>query len=440
MRYSNVRKYGLYAVGFAALAFAFLPMLICLAGDRFPSLQTDRYEKQPVPRVNGGEQTPPAIDLVPIPDEVIRPRRMPHIRPTLLLDPDAKIISVPRRVQWKAYYAKWCKKCHFGLHDFPDWLRASDWDVSDTDQAHVRLIDGDLHPDLVRSGKVLDYPTYILEVDGQEIYRTTDYPGRKVLVDRYLAAVAETSKIVTSRPAPKNRSFGTLHARHQVQEWIAWHKSHIADSIPRSDAKQAVAIELTWLRTGGQTFALLHMKKEQWTARNIYGALGEFRLTAHGAKNPLAGIDEGRIGYRVEKDRDGMWRFKLTGEVDIAADRLGLPGDVDPVVSASAREAPAGFGPAAILTVITLLNDVWSLLHPTCDLQLGGSMACKASLFEEAGGEVLVIDFSDAPMIKFSALFHFNLTVKQLEVSPTKIVAHTEGSMLVSQFEIAVVE
>ena len=440
MRYSNVRKYGLYAVGFAALAFAILPMLVCLAGDRLPSLQTDHYQKKPVLRVNGGEETPPSIDLVPIPDEVISPRRKSHTRPTLLLDPDAKIESVPRRVQWKVFFATWCKKCQPGLHDFPGWLRASLWDVSDTDQAHVRLIDGDQHPDLVQTSKVMVYPTYILEVDGQEIYRATDYPGRKELVDRYLAAVSETSKIVASSRPAKHRTFGTLHARHQVQEWIAWHKSHIADPVPRSDAKQAVAIELTWLRTGGQTFALLHMKKEQWTARNIYGALGEFRLTAHGAKNPLAGIDEGRIGYRVEKDRDGKWRFKLTGEVDIAADRLGLPGDVDPAVTASAREAPAGFGPAAILTVITLLNDVWSLLHPTCDLQLGGSMACKASLFEDAGDEVLVIDFFEAPMIKFSALFQFNLTVKQLEVSPTKIVAHTDGSMLVSQFEIAVVE
>lgn len=104
--------------------------------------------------------------------------------------------SATRRTQWLMFTAAWCRPCAAAKDDFVAWLRCGGWIVDDGESAHVRLIDGDVHPKLVERHQITQYPTFLLLQDGNVLFRHAGYPGREALVSRYQQAVTSSSTAV----------------------------------------------------------------------------------------------------------------------------------------------------------------------------------------------------------------------------------------------------
>lgn len=93
--------------------------------------------------------------------------------------------SMPH-VQWVMITADWCPSCATSKADFRPWMEKSQWRISEKPDAHVRLMDADDHPEMLVTYRVEALPTFILFRDGKEIERHVGYPGRSVLVRRYI--------------------------------------------------------------------------------------------------------------------------------------------------------------------------------------------------------------------------------------------------------------
>jgi thiol-disulfide isomerase/thioredoxin len=118
-----------------------------------------------------------------------------------------------RRTQWLMFTAAWCPACRAARADFGDWLKRGGWKVDFAPDAHVRLVDVGQETDLVRAFAVRSIPTFVLLRDGVEVWRTEGYPGRRELVDRFLAAHREAVGAIP---------IGTLRGQRQnIAEVIA---------------------------------------------------------------------------------------------------------------------------------------------------------------------------------------------------------------------------
>lgn len=133
-----------------------------------------------------------------------------------------------------------------------------------------------------------------------------------------------------------------------------------------------------WDRSGASTLDLL--AGQQWTAHNIYGAVGQFSL-----ESPRNDVKDMRLSYRL-------------ADSDLELDaHAKLPGIV-PMLSPSHPAAvgasqPVGFGLGAI---VTLLPFLWSLLNPRVTLNLPPQMAIDLIM---ADTNTLVIEFKTPPTV-----------------------------------------
>lgn len=109
-----------------------------------------------------------------------------------------------RRTQWLMFTAEWCVPCRTARSDFEPWLKRSGWIVSESQAAHIRLVDGERQPDLVQQQGIRAFPTFLLMQDGRELRRHEGYPGRTELVRQFQDAVK------TEPPAVGTIALGTL--------------------------------------------------------------------------------------------------------------------------------------------------------------------------------------------------------------------------------------
>jgi hypothetical protein len=93
--------------------------------------------------------------------------------------------SAPPRTQWLMFTAEWCPACRIARAYFEVGLKRGGWMVDSAPAAHVRLIDADREPELVRTWNVRAFPTFVLMQGDRELRRTEGYPGRGELVDRF---------------------------------------------------------------------------------------------------------------------------------------------------------------------------------------------------------------------------------------------------------------
>lgn len=117
---------------------------------------------------------------------------------TLRTDPSG------RRTQWLMFTAEWCVPCRTARNDFEPWLKRSGWVVSESQAAHIRLVDGERQANLVQQQGIRLFPTFVLMQDGRELRRHEGYPGRTELVRQFQDAVR------TEPPAVGTISVGTL--------------------------------------------------------------------------------------------------------------------------------------------------------------------------------------------------------------------------------------
>lgn len=213
---------------------------------------------------------------------------------------------------------------------------------------------------------------------------------------------------------------GSLLARDQIRQALAWYRDSIGEN---------VQIELQWHRTGGQTFPLL--AKGDWSATALFGSYGHMQVSATGPTRwpvPAAGFTYRITGNDVAFDMDSFTIPGLALQLGPASHHPG------PLKLSEAAPAPSQFGLVSVWTMVSIARDVWSLLHPSCDLQLGGSVTATAEFKDNA----LTIVFDKMPSVRIVALFTFQLGVQRVVISDTNVHVDFVGSRLIKSRDFRV--
>ena len=213
---------------------------------------------------------------------------------------------------------------------------------------------------------------------------------------------------------------GSIRARTQIRQALAWFRESVGEN---------VALELQWHRTGGQSFPLL--ANGDWSAVALFGRYGHVKLSATGPTR--LPISSSGFSYQIVGD-----------DVAIDLDAMTIPGlalqlgpssfHPRPLKLSEAAPAPSGVGLMTVWTVLSVARDLWSLLHPTCDLQLGGSVIAKAEL----ANDTLTIEFDQMPSLRIVALFTFQLGVQRVVIKETNIHVDFSGSRLIKSRDFQV--
>lgn len=222
---------------------------------------------------------------------------------------------------------------------------------------------------------------------------------------------------------------GTIRGATQIRRMLSWFRESIGEG---------VRAELRWDRSGAQSFPLL--AKGDWSALALFGGYGHVQLSAIGAQNlPIQSLG---FAYRIDRDA-------ITFDIDPVTMKglASLLGPDDGRVKSTSQAMNVTSGPMSrsnttvpeagfvtIWTVFSIIRDVWSLLHPTCDLQLGGNVSATAVL----AGDEMTIEFQQCPSIKFVALFTFHLSVKRVVITQSNVHVEFQGSRVIQSRDFEV--
>lgn len=208
---------------------------------------------------------------------------------------------------------------------------------------------------------------------------------------------------------------GAIYASGQIRQVLDYFRQYVGEG---------VKAEIGWDRTGATSFPLL--SKGDYSTLALFGAFGRFRLSAKGAVN--LPIESAGFSYSVDGE-----------DISIDPDKITLKGlarQLNPTIrqNQTVGAGPSQFGPLTLLSVFSIISDVWNLLHPTADIILGGNVSASAIL----NGDELTIDFSQCPRIKAVWLFTFDLAVKRVEISTSKVFVEFTGSRFIQSrtFEV----
>lgn len=294
----------------------------------------------------------------------------------------------------------WNRGCAQGnrqVRDINATLKPLKWIIGETADCQIMLIETE--------DQSYPCPTIELYQRGTMIKTWTGYQTTETLSRELLAAwngAGPGPVVAQAGPA------GAIKGKQQIQDVLAWWKSNIGEGV-KATAR--------WDRTGAQTFPLL--AKGDWSVNALCGKYGHAELSAKGSRLPIDSIG---VGYKVNGN-------DVTFDVDpltISVLKLNQPESI--------QAGPSEFGPSTLLTVVTVMRGIYSLLNPTCDLQLGGNVSATGVL----NGDTLAVDFEACPSIKLVALFTFQLAVKRLEIKENSVRVLFTGSMIVKERTFAV--
>lgn len=103
-----------------------------------------------------------------------------------------------RRIQCEFWTATWCQPCPKAKADLTsksgEWPLGPEWEVSESATAHFRLIDYDKNRSLAEQRGVKTLPAFVITMDGKPVATHFGYPGRKKLVQEFLAASKKLSE------------------------------------------------------------------------------------------------------------------------------------------------------------------------------------------------------------------------------------------------------
>ena len=238
---------------------------------------------------------------------------------------------------------------------------------------------------------------------GSPIPLTTFYDANDQLryVSGYLTTRQVMERIDRSSPPPVASAgvgSATIHARQQIRDVIAWFKKYAGGKS-----------EIRWDRTGNQTFPLLSAGTD-YSPEAIFGRSGRLEANSPGSLFPVQRI---AFGYLIDGD-----------DLTIDADAIRFRGML---AKLRQEQEVSAVDPITLLTIAGALNSLWQLIHPLCDLEIGGNVTCEATL----EGEVLLIKFTDCPRIRIKALWQWLLGVQELRISEeqVKLIFEPQRSM-----------
>lgn len=216
---------------------------------------------------------------------------------------------------------------------------------------------------------------------------------------------------------------GVLHARPQIHRAFVWWRENLGEGAKAT---------FRWDRTGAQTFPLL--AKGDWSAEALFGKSGRVEISLVDSKAlPINSLGAAYrvLGGDLLMDFDPIFLRGYAREMESA---IRGRGTFQNVLSSSREQLVSQIGPVTIWTVVTIVRDLFNLLHPTCDLQLGGNI----SVTGELTGDTLTLEFQQAPSVKLVALFTFHLSVEQIEITERAVRLKFGGSHLVKErsFEV----
>lgn len=271
------------------------------------------------------------------------------------------------------------------------------WTVGYTDDCQIKIIETDdvNHP----------CPTIQLYQNGKLIKESVGYVPAGELSHELLAAWNGAGPVPVVAQAG---SAGAIKGKQQIKDMLYWWKANIGEGV-KATAR--------WDRTGAQTFPLL--AKCDWSVNALCGKYGHAELSAKGSRLSLESIG---FGYKVNGN-------DVTFDIDpltVSVLKLNQP--------ASIQAGPSELGPGTVVTVISVLRGLYSLLNPTCDLQLGGTVSASGVL----NADMLTVEFENCPSIKLVALFTFQLAVKRLEIKAESVRVLFTGSTIVKERTFAV--
>ena len=295
------------------------------------------------------------------------------------------------------HWKRGCAQGNRQVRDIDATLKPLKWIIGETADCQIMLVETE--------DQSYPCPTIELYQRGTIIKTWTGYQATETLSRELLAAwngAGPVPVVAQSGPA------GAIKGKQQIKDMLSWWKANIGEGV-KATAR--------WDRTGAQTFPLL--AKGDWSVNALCGQYGHAELSAKGSRLPLESIG---FGYKVSGNDVTLDIDPLT----VSVLKLNQP--------ASIQAGPSELGPGTVLTVISVIRGLYSLLNPTCDLQLGGTVSASGVL----NGEMLAIDFDACPSIKLVALFTFQLAVKRLEITEDSVKVLFTGSSIVKERTFAV--
>ncbi len=199
---------------------------------------------------------------------------------------------------------------------------------------------------------------------------------------------------------------GTIHAKLQIQAALQYFRQYVGEGNTAS---------MTWDRSSAQ---LNLFAAKEWTAKDLFGASGRIQLDAPKS----LGLPLKQLAFA----------YRLVGS-DIKLDMepmtlLGLADRLNPNQSSAVGASPVGIigidDALLIYQVLSIVRDIFSLLHPSADVVLPDQIAASATL----NGDVLTVAFDKPPSVKLVWLFQFNLAVKQVVISDSNVHVDFSGS------------
>ena len=304
-----------------------------------------------------------------------------------------------------------CKRLH---REIQEKLRPLNWSIGVLDHNQIRF-------EQVETDADITFPWITLYQNGEQITEWHGYQSTEFLSTELRKAWDSAADV----PAVAASGYGgSLKGRAYIESSLAWWRENIGTTKPDGTP---IKVQAAWRRTGAQTFPLLRQKPEQWSCANIMGQLGEFAFEAPGSLLP---VPEVTLGYKRS-----LGRVRLIGEVSVAEQQLGFPGDRQANAVPLAVH-PAGFGPMELLTIVQTVQAIVSLLNPQVDLQLGGQITATAWLDDSRNA--IHVEFHDCPRIKIVEWWTFDLGVKQLIVDPKNVHIDVDGSRLIKSRDFKV--
>jgi hypothetical protein len=290
-----------------------------------------------------------------------------------------------------------CSQGNRQVRDINATLKPLKWIIGEAADCQIMLIETE--------DQSYPCPTIELYQRGKIIKTWTGYQPTEVLSHELLAAWNGAGPVpVVAQAGPA----GAIKGKQQIQDVLAWWKANIGEGV-KATAR--------WDRTGAQAFPLL--AKGDWSIGALCGKYGHVEASAKGSKFPIDAIG---FGYRVAGD-----------DVTVDLDPVTIKG-LKLSQSDAMQSGSSEFVPGTLLTVVSVMRGIYSLLNPTCDLQLGGTVSATGVL----NGDTLEIDFESCPSIKLVALFTFQLAVKRLEIKGDSVRVLFTGSAIVKERTFAV--
>lgn len=213
----------------------------------------------------------------------------------------------------------------------------------------------------------------------------------------------------------KLKSMGAINCKPYIDDLFEWHTKYVPMGCKGT---------FEWDRSGNQSFNLYGGTKTKLTVATVFGNAGQLRLAINYPPNfqgEMLNIRELGLHYTV-----------VDGNVKLDLDSITIYGLEEELNSRlNNAEQPKQFALMTLWTIISVIRDIWLVMHPTADLTVGGSLSASTQLIDQ---DTIQIDCGAAIRLKITILMKFDLAVKQITITKQHITVHFDGSRLIKQY------